>query len=79
MLEDIKVGDRVVNDLGEEATVVGFEESSRGNVGLVFNRDITGWINEPQSRSWYYTKEGKFVRDWDDQSVSNLVKVLRHD
>lgn len=79
MLEDIKVGDRVINDLGEEATIVRIDEFKSGNVRLDFNPSITGWIGSCPNRSWCYTKEGKFLRDEYDFQASNLVKVLRHD
>ena len=79
MLEGIKVGDRVVNDLGEEATVTGIKVFSNGRTRLIFNSPITGWINEDRKTSWSYERDGKFVRDPNDKKASDLVKVIRHD
>lgn len=78
MLEDIKVGDRVVNDLGEEATVTKFEVFENGRTRLSLNSPITGWISDGLSISWVYERDGKFVRDPGDRKASDLVKVLKH-
>lgn len=79
MLEDIKVGDRVVNDLGEEATVTGIKVFNNGRTRLTLSSQITGWIGDWLSKSWSYERDGKFVRDPNDKKASNIVKVLRHD
>ena len=79
MLEGIKAGDRVVNDLGEEATVVDVKVFDNGRTRLRLDPPITGWINDWLSRSWSYEKDGEFVRDSNDRKASNLVKVLKHD
>ena len=79
MLENIKVGDRVVNDLGEEATVTEIKVFNNGRTRLTLNSQITGWIGDWLSKSWSYERDGKFVRDPDDKKASNIVKVLRHD
>ena len=79
MLEDIKVGDRVVNDLGEEATVTGIKVFNNGRTRLTLSSQITGWIGDWLSKSWSYERDGKFVRDPDDKKASNIVKVLKHD
>ena len=78
MLEGIKAGDRVVNDLGEEATVVDVKVFNNRRFRLFLDSPITGWINECQGKSWSYEKDGKFVRDLSDKKASNLVKVLKH-
>ena len=79
MLEGIKVGDRVVNDLGEEATVVDVKVFNNRRFRLFLDSPITGWINDWLSRSWSYERDGKFVRDQNDRKASNIVKVLKHD
>ena len=79
MLEDIKVGDRVVNDIGEEATVVYVKVFNNRRFRLFLDSPITGWINEDRKTSWSYEKDGKFVRDLNDRTASDLVKVLKHD
>ena len=79
MLEGIKAGDRVINDLGEEATVVDVKVFENGRTRLRLEPPITGWINDWLSRSWSYERDGKFVRDPSDKKASNLVKVLKHD
>ena len=79
MLEGIKPGDRVINDLGEESTVVDVKVFGNGRARLTLDPPITGWINDWLSRSWSYERDGKFVRDPSDKKASNLVKVLRHD
>ena len=79
MLEGIKAGDRVINDLGEEASVVDVKVLYNGRTRLRLDPPITGWINDWLSRSWSYERDGKFVRDPNDIKASNLVKVLKHD
>ena len=79
MLEGIKAGDRVVNDLGEESTVVDVKVFDNGRTRLRLDPPITGWINEDRKTSWAYERDGKFVRDTNDRRASNLVKVIRHD
>ena len=79
MLEGIKAGDRVINDLGEEATVVDVKVFNNRRFRLFLDSPITGWINDWLSRSWSYERDGKFVRDPSDKKASNLVKVLKHD
>ena len=79
MLEDIKPGDRVINSLGEEATVVDVKVFNNRRFRLFLDSPITGWINDWLSESWSYERDGKFVRDPNDKKASNIVKVLRHD
>ena len=79
MLEGIKAGDRVINDLGEEATVVDVKVFNNRRFRLFLDPPITGWINDRLSRSWSYEKDGKFVRDPNDRAAIDLVKVIRHD
>ena len=79
MLEGIKAGDRVVNSLGEEATVTGVKVFDNGRTRLILNSPVTGWINDIPKDSWSYERDGKFVRDPNDRRASDLVKVIRHD
>ena len=79
MLEGIKAGDKVINDLGEEATVVDVKVFNNRRFRLYLDSPITGWINEDQKTSWSYEKDGKFVRDPNDRRAIDLVKVIRHD
>ena len=79
MLEGIKAGDRVINDLGEESTVVDVKVFNNRRSRLFLDSPITGWIGDWLSRSWSYERDGKFVRDPDDKKASNIVKVLKHD
>ena len=79
MLEGIKAGDKVINYLGEEATVVNvkvFNDNRRFR--LYLDSPITGWISEDRKTSWSYGRDGKFVRYPDDIKASNLVKVIKH-
>ena len=78
MLEGIKAGDRVINSLGEEATVVDVKVFHNGRTRLTLDHQITGWINDWLSRSWSYERDGKFVRDPNDKKASDLVKVIKH-
>ena len=78
MLEGIKTGDRVINDLGEEAVVVDVKVFNNRRFRLFLDSPITGWINEDQGKSWSYERDGKFVRDPNDREASDLVKVIRH-
>ena len=79
MLEGIKPGDRVINSLGEEATVVTFKVFNNRRFRLYLDSPITGWINEDQKTSWSYERDGKFVRDPNDRAAIDLVKVIRRD
>ena len=79
MLEGIKAGDRVINSLGEEATVVDVKVFDNGRTRLRLDPPITGWIGDWLSKSWSYERDGKFGRDPSDKKASDLVKVLRHD
>ena len=79
MLEGIKAGDRVINSLGEEATVVDVKVFDNGRTRLRLDPPITGWINDIPKDSWSYEKDGKFVRDPGDRKAINLVKAIRHD
>lgn len=79
MLEDIKVGDRVINSLGEEAVVTYMTEYDSGRIRLFFHTPITGWAGNAPKISWSYTKKGKFVRESDYRPAADLVKVIKHD
>ena len=79
MLKGIKAGDRVINNLGEEAAVVYVKVFNNRRFRLFLDSPITGWINDWLSRSWSYERDGKFVRDPSDKKASDLVKVLKHD
>ena len=79
MLEGIKAGDRVINSLGEEATVVDVKVFNGRRYRLFLDSPITGWISDFHGKSWSYERDGKFVRDTNDKKASDLVKVLRHD
>ena len=79
MLEGIKTGDRVINSLGEEATVVSVKIFNNRRFRLYLDSPITGWINEDWKTSWSYERDGKFVRDPNDRRASDLLKVIRHD
>ena len=78
MLEDIKIGDRVINSLGEEATVTEIKVFNNKRFRLYLDSQITGWMNEDRKTSWSYERDGKFVRDPNDEKASNIVKVLKH-
>ena len=78
-MEGIKAGDRVINSLGEEATVTKADTFGNGRARLYLDRPITGWINNYPKDFWSYERDGKFVRDPGDRKASNLVKVIRHD
>ena len=78
MLEGINTGDRVINSLGEEASVTGIKVFDNGRCRLYLDSPIIGWINEDQKTSWSYERDGKFVRDSNDREASDLVKVLKH-
>ena len=52
MLEGIKAGDRVINSLGEEATVITVKVFNNRRFRLFLDSPITGWINEYQGKSW---------------------------
>ena len=78
MLEGIKTGDRVINDLSEEATVITIKVFNNGRTRLFLDSPITGWISDFVSKSWSYERDGKFVRDPSDKKDSDLVKVIKH-
>ena len=79
MLEGIKVGDRVINSLCEEATFVDVKVFNNRRFRLYLDTPITGWINEYTEKSWSYERDGKFVRDPNDRAAIDLVKVIKHD
>lgn len=79
MLEDIKAGDRVINSLGEEASVTRVHVFNNRRFRLYLDTPITGWLSEYKKTSWAYEKDGKFVRNSNDRKASDLVKVIRHD
>ena len=79
MLEGIKVGDKVINSLGEEATVASVKVFNNRRFRLYLDSPITGWISDDQKTSWSYERDGKFVRDPNDRAAIDLVKVIRHD
>ena len=78
MLEGIKPGDRVINSLGEEATVVSVKVFNDRRFRLFLDSPITGWINEDRKTSWSYERDGKFVRDPNDRRAIDLVKVIKN-
>ena len=80
MLEGIKAGDRVINDLGEEASVVDVEVfNDNRRFRLYLDSPITGWLADLPKNSWSYERDGKFVRDPNDRAAIDLVKVIKHD
>ena len=79
MLENIEIGDRVINSLGEEATVTKVIKYKDGKVRLNIEPSITGWLTNEPHCSWAYTKDGEFVRNPWSEEASNLVKVIKHD
>ena len=78
MLEGIKAGDRIINSLGEEATVTGVKVFNSRRFRLFLDTPIVGWINEDPGKSWSYERDGKFVRDSNDRRAIDLVKVIRN-
>ena len=79
MLENIKAGDRVINSVGEEATVIKAIKYENGRIRLYFDPPVTGWLGSTGCNSWSYEIDGKFVRDPRDQEASDLVKVIKCD
>ena len=79
MLENIKAGDRVINSLGEETTVIRVLKYENGRIRLHIDPPVTGWLNSTGCNSWSYETDGKFVRESNDQKASDLVKVIKCD
>lgn len=79
MLENIKAGDRVINSLGEETTVIKVVKYENGKIRLYVEPSITGWLDLTACNSWSYETDGKFVRESYDRKASDLVKVIKHD
>ena len=79
MLENIKAGDRVINSLGEEATVIRVIKYENGRIRLYTDPPVTGWLDSTACNSWSYETDGKFARDPRDQKASDLVKVIKCD
>lgn len=79
MLENIKAGDRVINSLGEEATVTKVDKYGDRKTRLYFKSEITGWLYETPKKLWSYENNGKFVRSSYDAKASDLVKVIKCD
>ena len=79
MLEDIKPGDRVINSLGEEATVVDVKVFNNRRFRLFLDSPITGWINGDRKTSWSYERDGKLGRGPNGIKASDVVRGVRHD
>ena len=79
MLEDIKNGDRVINSLGEEATVTKVIKYENGRIRLYTEPPVIGWLDSTECNSWSYETNGKFVRDPRDRKASDIVKVIKCD
>ena len=79
MLEDIEVGDVVINDLGEETTVTNVYKYGIQKTRLSFKSLITGWLYGTPRKTWSYKDNGEFMRDPKYGKTSNLVKVIKHD
>lgn len=79
MLENIEAGDRVINSRGEEATVVSVIKYENERTRLHLETPIVGWLDRGARQSWSYENNGEFVREFNDQKASNLVKVIKHD
>ena len=79
MRENIEIGDRVINSIGEEATVTEVIKYKGGRVRLRIKPPIAGWLTDEPHYSWAYTKDGEFARCPWNEEASNLVKVIKHD
>ena len=79
MLENIEVGDRVINSLGEESTVTKVIKYEDGTFRLRIKPSITGWLTDEPHCSWAYTKDGEFVLSPWSEEASSLVKGIKHD
>lgn len=79
MLENIEVGDRVINSRGEEATVVRVIKYENERTRLYLETPIVGWLDQGARRSWSYENNGEFVSNFNDERACDLVKVIKHD
>ena len=79
LLDNIQVGDLVIFSDESEAVVHGARETDSGKINIVFDRDVTGWVNKRKYRDWYYDKNGSFVTARDNSPHVDIVKVIHND
>ena len=78
-LHDLKPGDMIINSVGQEAIVkdtIFFEKDVR----IIFDKAVTGWLENSASTSWCYYYNGKFYKfPGDSDKSADIVKVIKHD
>ena len=79
LLDNARVGDLVIFSDGSQAVIHGVRETDAGKVNIVFDREVTGWVNKRKYRDWYYNRDGSFVIARDNSPHVDIVKVIHND
>ena len=79
LLDNARTGDLVIFSDGSEAVIHGARETDAGKINIVFDREVTGWVNKRKYRDWYYDKDGSFVIARDTSPHVDIVKVIHND
>ena len=79
LLANARSGDLVIFSDGNQAVICGARETDSGKINIVFDRDVTGWVNKRKYRDWYYDKNGSFVTARDNSPHVDIVKVIHND
>ena len=79
LLDNTRTGDLVIFSDGSQAVIHGARETDAGKINIVFDREVTGWVNKRKYRDWYYDKDGSFVTARDTSPHVDIVKVIHND
>lgn len=79
LLDNVRTGDLVIFSDGSQAIIHGARETDVGKVNIIFDREVTGWVNRRKYRDWYYDKDGSFVTARDNSPHVDIVKVVHND
>ena len=78
-LSNARTGDLVIFSDGSQAVIHGARETDAGKVNIMFDREVTGWVNKRKYRDWYYDKDGSFVIARDTSPHVDIIKVIHND
>ena len=79
LLDNARTGDLVIFSDGSQAVIHGARKTDAGKVNIVFDREVTGWVNKRKYRDWYYDKDGSFVTARDNSPHVDIIKVIHND
>ena len=80
LLDNVRTGDLVIFSDGSQAVIHGARETDAGKVNIMFDREVTGWIDGTKYRSWAYHRDGRFVLSGNNDGPHvDIVKVIHND